>query len=686
MIAPIWRNRIPFLRRLFKLKKTLVLLGYFFFVGCTSKQQDTSNQKKLAPFFAKSTDVALDKATRLQYLDSAQLFLQTVQGTDSAKINNYFKVANQYFMLLEYEKYKAVTQSILSLSQSIKDSLNTAKAEYYLGDYYLTVSKNDSAFYYYSAAEKKYNKIDDKLSLANTKLHKAYILAYEKDFVGSEIETIKVLSIAKELGDELLVFECYTSLGSALSSLGNYENGLTYHQKALEQIKKIEALNYKPILQGQTLNNIGFVYLSSKHYKEARQVFEEGLKIKNLKEIQPVIYTTLLDNFAYSRFKINKKEGLDDFKTALTIRNEIEDVYGKINSYIHLTEYYLSQKDTLKALELNKVANQLAKQAHYNKELLITLDFFTKLLPKQGLAYAKKHIQLNDSLQHQERATRNKLARIAFETDEIITEKELLSNQINFFLRVTGLVFLFSLLFFIIFYQRNKHKELVFKQQQQEANEEIYALMLNNQEEIDEARRKIKRNIALELHDNILNKLISTRLNLFAITKKQDKETLKKAIEQVDFIQEIENEIRTFSHELHKNSDLQKSNFMNILEEFIKIQKETFPPECLCTLLFDEAINNTKPEIKMNIYRIIQEAFNNINKYAKASKIEFIFKAEQGFLCLEIIDNGVGFNVRKTKNGIGIKNMMDRAQTINGIFLITSKPNSGTRIKLNVPI
>ena len=88
----------------------------------------------------------------------------------------------------------------------------------------------------------------------------------------------------------------------------------------------------------------------------------------------------------------------------------------------------------------------------------------------------------------------------------------------------------------------------------------------------------------------------------------------------------------------------------------------------------------------MNIYRIIQEAFNNINKYAKASKIEFIFKAEQGFLCLEIIDNGVGFNVRKTKNGIGIKNMMDRAQTINGIFLITSKPNSGTRIKLNVPI
>ena len=655
-------------------------------MGCNSNENNPVIQKKLDAYFENSSNVNLDKEIRLKYIDSAKNAIQKASDNDSIKIKNYFKLANRYFILLEYEKYKETTNTILEISTSNKDSLNIAKAEYYLGDYYFSLSKNDSAYYYYLGAEKKYEKIDDKSNLARTILHKAYILLYEKDFLGSESETIKVLNIAKEIKDESLVYESYVNLGSSLSGLGNYEKALEYHQKALTQIKNIEDENYKPVFQAQTLNNIGFVYLSINKFNEASQIFAEGLKIENLKDIQPVLYASLIDNYGYSVFKIDKNKGLQDFQKALAVRDEIGDILGKINSRIHLTEYYLSQNDTLKALQLNSEANKLAKESHYNKEVLVTLDFFTKLIPQEGLSYAREYIKLNDSLQKQERATRNKLARIEFETDEIISEKETLSNQRKIILITSLLIISFGFLLYVILYQRSKHKELVFTQQQQESNEEIYRLMLNNQEDIDEVRSKVKRNIALELHDNILNRLASTRLNLFAISRRQDEETIKKALDHIDSIREIEQEIRTFSHELHRESEINKSNFRNILEELLKNQKEIYPAECNCDIFFDDAMNNMSPEIKMNVYRIIQEAFNNINKYANATKIGLALDVEKGFLHLEINDNGVGFNVKKVKNGIGLKNMKNRAEAMKGEISIVSERDKGTTIKLKIPI
>ena len=655
-------------------------------MGCNSNESNPIIQKKLDAYFENSSNVNLDKEIRLKYIDSAKNAIQKASDNDSIKIKNYFKLANRYFILLEYEKYKETTNTILEISKSNKDSLNLAKAEYYLGDYYFSLSKNDSAYYYYLGAEKKYEKIDDKSNLARTILHKAYILLYEKDFLGSESETIKVLNIAKEIKDESLLYESYVNLGSSLSGLGNYEKGLEYHQKALSQIKNIENENYKPVFQAQTLNNIGFVYLNISKFNEASQIFAEGLKINNLKQIQPILYSSLLDNFAYSIFKINKKKGLEDFQKALAVRDEIGDVLGKINSRIHLTEYYLSQNDTLKALQLNREANKLAKESHYNKEVLVTLDFFTKLLPKEGLSYARDYIKLNDSLQKQERATRNKLARIEFETDEIISEKETISNQRKIILIASLLIISFSFLLYVILYQRSKHKELVFTQQQQESNEEIYRLMLNNQEDIDEVRRNVKRNIGLELHDNILNRLAGVRLNLFSISRKQDEETIKKAVEHIDYIRVIEQEIRAFSHHLHNESEIYKSGFKNILEELLKTQKETYPSECNFEIYYDDPMNNMSPEIKMNVYRIIQEAFNNINKYANAGKIGLILDTEDGFLHLEINDNGVGFNEKKVKNGIGLKNMKSRTEAMKGQISITSEKGKGTSIKLKVPL
>lgn len=668
------------------MKQVITLFSFFILIGCNSNEDKAINQKKLDAYFENSSNINLDKVTRLKFIDSVEQLIENSNYSDSLKIKNYFKIANRYFGVLEYEKYKEITNKVLEISKSNKDSLNIARAEYYLGDYYFSTSKNDSAYYYYLEAEKKYENLNDKPNLASTKLHKAYILSYEKDFIGSEIETVKVLNVATEIKDQELIYECFVNLGVSLSGLGNYEKALEYHQKSLSQIKNIKNENYKPILQAQAINNIGFVYLNLGKFKEAGEIFAEGLKINNLKEIQPVLYISLLDNFAYSRFKINKNEGLKEFKEALELGDEIDDIYSKINIRVHLVEYYLSKKDTAIALQYNEEANRLAKESNYNKELLQTLDFYTELKPKEGLKYAKEYIKISDSLQQQERLTRNKLARIEFETDEIIVEKEAISNRFRIILISSLLIISFGILFYIILYQRSKHRELLFSQEQQMANEEIYKLMLDKQDELEEAKKKEQLRISQDLHDNILNKLASIRFNLFALTQKPDETVIKRSIEYIDKIQSVESEIRTVAHELNFESFLNKGNYKSILEQLLQNQKETYDTICESTISSDEAIESLSALVKMNIYRIIQETLNNINKHAKATLISITLSIDEGFLYLSIKDNGVGFKVSKLKSGIGLKNMESRAVSINGRLKISSEINNGTKVSLKVKL
>jgi len=90
--------------------------------------------------------------------------------------------------------------------------------------------------------------------------------------------------------------------------------------------------------------------------------------------------------------------------------------------------------------------------------------------------------------------------------------------------------------------------------------------------------------------------------------------------------------------------------------------------------------------VKMNCYRIIQEALTNIKKHAKASKVNINFTSQPNQLSIIIIDNGIGFNPNKIKLGLGLKNIKERAETLEAIIKIQSKVQQGTKIEIQIPI
>ncbi|MVO11005.1 tetratricopeptide repeat protein [Flavobacterium sp. TP390] len=671
------------------MKKIILILLFLQFISCSDgKNQelilDAQNQK-INNYLSLAQKETISKEMRIRFGDLAY---QAIKGqkNDSITRRNYFKVANRYFPLYELEKYKKVTNEVLALGRASKDSATVAKALYYLGDYFFENAKNDSAYWYYNNAEKIYNKIDDKENLANTILHKAYVLLYEKDFLGSETATIKALDISLNISDKLLVYQCYGNLGSALSGLGNYEKALYYHEKALSQIEKLKDNYLYEDFKAQTFHNIGLVYQNNNQYKKALENFSEGLKIENLLKKQPVLYSALLDNYAYCKFKLNNDEGYDELNRALFLRDSINNIAGIIKSKIHLTEYYLSKANKTKALQLNNEAYTLADKSNYNKEILKTLDLYTKIDPSNGLKYAQKYIKLSDSLNDLERATRNKLARIEYETDEIIHENLEISSEKKTILTVSILVAFIGALLFVILFQRAKQKELLFTQEQQKANEEIYQLMLDQQTKIDEVKNIEKNRIARELHDGIMNKLASTRLNLFVLTKRNDEETIKKCIGHINEIQNIEKEVRVIAHELSNDTFSEKGNFKTILTELLTEQNELYPANCIYEIDKDIVWENIDIEIKMNLYRILQEALNNCNKYANAENIYINIDKQEKIVTLQIIDDGEGFNTNKAKKGIGMKNMFQRTESVKGDFDITSEIGKGTKIIIKLPI
>ncbi|MGH2647056.1 MAG: sensor histidine kinase, partial [Ginsengibacter sp.] len=86
--------------------------------------------------------------------------------------------------------------------------------------------------------------------------------------------------------------------------------------------------------------------------------------------------------------------------------------------------------------------------------------------------------------------------------------------------------------------------------------------------------------------------------------------------------------------------------------------------------------------LRLVIYRIVQEQINNILKHASASKVEIALKKEVNCLVININDNGKGFDTSAKRNGIGLKNIKNRAELYSGVVQIISAPGEGCKMKI----
>ena len=93
--------------------------------------------------------------------------------------------------------------------------------------------------------------------------------------------------------------------------------------------------------------------------------------------------------------------------------------------------------------------------------------------------------------------------------------------------------------------------------------------------------------------------------------------------------------------------------------------------------LSSEILND---DLKLNIYRIIQEQINNIVKYSKAKNVQVSITEIDGIMNITTKDDGVGFDTTVKRRGIGISNMLHRIELYNGAMEVISSPGNGCTI------
>ncbi len=250
-----------------------------------------------------------------------------------------------------------------------------------------------------------------------------------------------------------------------------------------------------------------------------------------------------------------------------------------------------------------------------------------------------------------------------------------------------GLVLLLvvGLFLYILKAQKTKNRELLFKQEQQKVNEEIYNLMISQQNTIETNRVQEKKRVAQELHDGVLGRMFGVRMNLDGLNKFNDEPAIKQRISYLSELKNIEQDIREISHDLNREKSELINNFVAIVDNLLEDQKKTFKSKLIAIIdrtIKWELVSNA---IKINLYRIIQESLQNINKYAEANTVKVEIKKSDGDLLLIITDDGKGFDIKKSKKGIGLQNIQSRTIECNGNVDIQSKKGDGTIITVAVP-
>jgi two-component system sensor histidine kinase UhpB len=198
------------------------------------------------------------------------------------------------------------------------------------------------------------------------------------------------------------------------------------------------------------------------------------------------------------------------------------------------------------------------------------------------------------------------------------------------------------------------------------------------------AQEKERTEIGLELHDNV-NQLLATAkimIDTAMSTPEMHDVCLQKSQES---ILEAIKELRHLSHSLMPPS-FDRTSFTNSISNLAFTLNLSGQLNIELLLPGEVEISGMNNEIKLAIYRIIQEQLTNILKHANACQVIISLIMEEEMIQLMITDDGEGFDTSLQSKGIGLKNMQSRARIFGGTIHVISAPGEGCILKVSIPV
>lgn len=488
---------------------------------------------------------------------------------------------------------------------------------------------------------------------------------------------IKSLTMLEQYGQPVEVASVYTLIGEYYLNQKLTEPAIENFDKAQVILEKIK---HKKRL-AELYEKKGSIYIHKKEHEQARSMFDKSLQMRlelgNKDDIASAYYKI-------ADFYLTNQTNLADtaatyFNRAIEYNNKTKNGLLQANCITGLGRVAFAKSKFDDAANYFKTSAHVCDSLKLKKELYENYQWLSKTYdglknPAQSLHYFKLYSAVKDSVYNETAARQLAEIETKYETEKKEKEIALLNKD-------------------------NEIKSLALKKETVIRNSiiaggvllVIIGLLLFNRFRIAQKQKQQaeRMRISSDLHDEIGSTLSSIGMYSAFAGQQLDENKTNDA-------KNILSEISTSSQEMidDMNDIIWAINPHNDGFEHIVDRLRNYASRMTqtknSTLHFntDETLNTIALSMaeRKNLYLIIKEAVNNAVKYSGCKNLFVDLKKEKNNLCVEVSDDGIGFETANNFEGNGLKNMHQRAKELGAAFSITSSRESGTRLNFTMKI
>lgn len=599
----------------------------------------------------------------------------------SEKKNDNESLAYAYSMISRGHYFKGeVEESLKNLKASIAYSKQANDIEQMLLSQLNMVSFFQEPYLMPKESLSILNKVD---SVAAA--HKLWSIAADAKYT-AVVQTSsdgKYLTASKKLGELDVMLNnpnitvnhengrLYYSVAYGYRQLEKYDKALAYYTKSIEE----RDTTATPIVNRYVYR--AEVYLLLGDTVSAIQDFKKGyeLPLKSSSDL----YHKKERNYAgalYNYYNGDYNQANNLFGKVLAYNKETGSINSISYSYLYMARIAKKNANLSKFLSLSEEGLSYTKVDLNPEHRLEFLQNLYEAYKEQGnkskaLAYYEQYTALKDQLVNKAKIkalaiqeAENNFAIARQEADfEYEAQLQQERQQRNYVIGGGAVLLCMSYLGFLVYSYRKKRKT---SEREQQLQEDYTQQLLQNTE--DERSR-----IAGDLHDSVNHQLLNLKQKAISGATIQDQE-ITKVIEQV----------RSISHNLSP-AMFDKVGLVKSIEELCRTIMEVNPLLISTQLNYNGSLSKKE---ELQIYRIAEEALNNIIKHSQATHAIVQISNQESYLDVSIKDNGIGLaddRMDKKKPSFGITNMIQRSKSINGSLDFISS-NKGTKLNLKVQL
>lgn len=586
-----------------------------------------------------------------------------------------------YMQRGDAKKAEELFTEALAIEKENNNLEGVASASNNLATVYFRNGKTEEALIYFQQALKTQQTIGAREGEA-TSLNNIGAVYDNRGQVESALDYYhRSLKIQESLDNKPKIGTCLNNIAAIYTNLGLTDKAIEYNNRSM----KVREVAGDKRGMAQSLNNIGAIYFKRGNLTEALRYYERSLALyKSVANKPGIAYSLNNTGFVYYTQGQTEK-ALTNFRESLAIYDTIKEKRGISNSLYYISLALVQQNKAKEALPYAQRALQAAQEGGYAEATRNAYYALARADSATGNAVSalvnyKEYIRFRDSIANEatRKAAVKKQLQYSYEKKEDKLKADVARQQVE--LRqeqlitavITGgvvVVLLFALILLNRFRLRQKHR----MEQQLSRQQKAYAGA------VMETQEQERKRIAEDLHDSLGHLLSTVKMNLQTLPDSRLVE------HPLQLLNQASHEIRNITFDLMPRT-LEEEGLAAALHE---LADKTNRSGALRVQLQIHGVDVVRMErqVEFNVYRIIQEAVNNILKHAGATEVTIQLIRHDDQFTIMIEDDGSGFDAETAgRTGRGLRNITSRSAWLNGTADFDTGPGRGTTLTVSIPL